>query len=642
MKTDKDIGEKKEDSLENQPCLIEGTVQGTRESYGWLKSGSDSFFIPPPQMSLCFNGDIVKAHLRKDDFGRTEIEIDSIVKSDIHSFVGEITRRSGHQFIQPKNPLIKQRFIIPLIERDEYADGDIVQANVTHHPFESAPKASITGVISNKRDPFSDWKVSAANHNIAFNPRKVDPHAEMEDQGLYEKSANLTHLPFITIDGEHTREIDDAVYAHQEAGFIHLYVAIADPNRYIRKGSEIDLIAKEAGSSAFFPGISIPMLPTAISENAASLIEHTERQVICCQMKVDQGGEVIDSRFVMARIVVHKRLDYDEVQALLDTPASGTLDDRTLSNIQSLHAFQRSRTLWRKNNNIPCATYTQQRLVMEYSVIQSIELSEQSVSQKIIEECMVAANIAFASFMQNNQLPCVYRRHDGFRIGSHNKIAQCLSDNGIPCLADRLGDMDYYNAVRADVSASAKQDLTLRIGQSMGRGYYSLEPGPHLAMGVGLYANFSSPIRRYADLVNHRTLRSYLMGVTEAYPLEAEDDIAEHLNQRQQAVDKAVDEVKNNLLHKYHLSEANKGKTLSATVISLTQRKIRVEMGASGARATLFIHDIRLPHGPPRLCEHQMTLFSGDTPFLRLGDIIDVQVTGTYSNGQKLVAVLKN
>lgn len=612
---------------------VKGIVSGTRYSYGWLRSEDGlRVFLPPPQMSRCLDGDEVTARIIPSTQGRTEAILTSIHQSHFGQFIGTVKQIGSNLFIIPDHPRIKQRFIVPALKRDEQKSGDIVIAECTQHPFDHAPRAETIKVICSSSDQAAVWKVAAARQGMEISFQDTDP--KITHDADIRSCEDLTMTPFITIDGDHTRDIDDALYIQKNAdGSFQLTVAIADPDRFIRAGDEHDRKAFEKSASCYLPGLTIPMLSRELSENRASLIEGKVRSAVCCKMDVDADGYIRNHAFSLARIVTHARLSYDQVQQVID---GNNADHPFCSMIESLHAFMKQRTQWRKDNAVPNPTYYQHNLNVSGYALQSVEPFVSTDAHAIVEESMVAANMAFAQFMHEKNLPCIYRRQDGFKPALTDMIARRLGAMNFDVKKYDLSiPGDYLSLVR-EVSLRQDPAIHMMLKSMLSPAYSSVERGPHVAMGVESYATFTSPLRRYADLLNHRSLKHYL-NTGSALP-ELPQGICEHLDKKAQTFNKVSAEIKSYLLALYYDRPEMKGHICKARVISLHNGyTARVELIDSGAHAWI---NYRSRGSHVSLSEDGLSLIKMGVRAVRLADLIDVVVEGADVSEKKVLVSL--
>lgn len=605
--------------------LVEGVTRGTRNAYGFLQADDgQSYFISPPQMSRCLPGDRVSASILKQEDGKTEAIIESVIIGLSGTFMGTVRFRGAHPFIVPENPFMKQWFRIPRLKRDKERDGDIVVASIMKHPFDDGiANAEIVEIVANERDRNAAWKAACARHKVDFEPPvfnldDVPAHASKstDDPSLQD----LRRVPFVTIDGEYTRDIDDALHAVKfKDGRIRLTVAIADAERFLIPGSVTDLDAYSRGFSTYLPGLSIPMLPKVLSEQGASLVEGEARHAIFCTIDFNSDGDVIQSGFTLGTMCSHAKLSYEAVQDFLDGKQEAVASAHHHS-ITTMDELCTRRGLWRKKHALTSSGYSDFRFVVEDFVVKSVGRTEQSRSQKLVEECMVAANVEFATFMSKNNLPCIYRRHDGFKEEKLEELVEMFKHHGIITDVAALGTLEGYKAFIGQIDAKDREPLQLLLRGFQARGRHDTVAGPHFSIGFELYATFTSPIRKYSDLINHRSLKSFLQGTgatTEILPIAIE-----HLDDRMIETDRAEKDVYNDLYARMY--ESSMGSSHKAKVVSVLGAGARVEILDTGASGFISTRSLGRRGDVFDVSPNGLCLLRNGNPVIALGEELDV------------------
>lgn len=607
--------------------LVEGTIRGTRQGYGFLQTDDNvSYFVSPPQMSRCLPGDRVKASIRTQEDGKTEAIIESIIEGLSGNFLGTIRFRGSSPFIAPENPFMKQWFRIPVLKRYKEREGDIVVATIIQHPFEdNIALAQVSEIVAYERDRNAAWKVACARHKIDFEPPvfNLDDVPAHSAKGLDDPTLqDLRRVPFVTIDGEYTRDIDDALHAVRfKDGRIRLTVAIADAERFLTPGSPTDLQAFSRGFSTYLPGMSIPMLPKVLSEQGASLMEGEARHAIFCTMDINNDGEVTSSAFSLGMMCSHAKLSYEAVQDFLDGKADALAEAHHHS-IKTLDELCSRRGLWREQHGLVSSGYSDYRFVVEDYEVKSVARTEQSRSQKLVEECMVAANIEFATFMQKNNLPCVYRRHDGFKIEKAPELVELLKHHGIETDATLLASLEGFKAAMRQVSAKGYEPLQILMRGFMARGRHDTECGPHFSIGLERYATFTSPIRKYSDLINHRSIKNFLQGKDQAIDISPE--VITHLDDRMTETDRAEKDVHNDLYARMYENQI--GKSFKAKVVSVMSAGARVEIIDSGASGFISTRSLGHKRDGFGISPDGLHLLKNGNPLITLGEELEVFV----------------
>lgn len=614
-------------SVSSNRTLVEGVIRGTRQGYGFLQADDGtSYFVSPPQMSRCLPGDRVSASILKQEDGKTEAIIESIITATSGTFMGVIRYRGAQPSIASENPLVKHWFRIPAIKRGNEREGDIVRANILKHPFEdNIASAEVIEIVANERDRNAAWKSACARHGVDFEAPVFDVDdvpAKFAHNDEDPTLLDLRRVPFVTIDGEYTRDIDDALHAVRfKDGRIRLTVAIADAERFLTPGSATDQDAYSRGFSTYLPGLSVPMLPKVLSEQGASLVESEARHAIFCAIDFDNEGSVTQSSFSLGTMSSHAKLSYEAVQEYLDGKA-GAVAEAHHHSINTLDELCTRRGLWREKYSLSSSGYSDYRFVVEDFVVKSVVPTEQNRAQKLVEECMVAANIEFAKFMNSNNLPCVYRRHDGFKAEKAEELCEILKYHGIETGPSTLATLDGFRAVMRQINASGQEPLQMLLRGYMARGRHDTECGSHFSIGIEQYATFTSPIRKYSDLINHRSLKKFLQGTGQV--IEITPETIAHLDDRMRDTDLAVKDVQNDLYARMY--EHQIGKSFSAKVVSVLGAGARVEITESGATGFISTRSLGRRGDDFAVSADGLHLLKNGTSVMTLGEELEVFV----------------
>ncbi|MBI6883180.1 VacB/RNase II family 3'-5' exoribonuclease [Pseudomonas putida] len=614
-------------TVSSNKTIVEGEIRGTRQGYGFLQADDgQSYFVSPPQMSKCLPGDRVKASILKQEDGKTEAIIESITEGLSGTFIGTVRHRGANPCVVPENQFIKNWFRIPTLKRDKERDGDIVIANIIGHPFDDGvAKCEIVEIVCNERDKNAAWKSACARYSIDFEA----PVFDLDDVPANSSKAqedptlqDLRRVPFVTIDGEYTRDIDDALHAVRfKDGRIRLTVAIADAERFIIPGSKTDLDAFSRGFSTYLPGLSIPMLPKVMSEQGASLMEGEERHAIFCTMDFNNEGEVTHSAFTLGSMCSHAKLSYESVQDFLGGKEDA-ISTAHHHSIKTLNELCTRRGLWREKHALVSSGYSDYRFVVEDFVVKSVGMTAQTRSQKLVEECMVAANIEFGAYMNKHSLPCVYRRHDGVKEEKAEDLVEVLKHNGIATTAEELGTLEGFKAVMRQIETKGSEPLNLVVRGYMARGRHDTEFGAHFSIGLEGYATFTSPIRKYSDLINHRSMKNHLIQAGNV--IEITEATIEHLDKRMSDTDRAERDVYNALYAKMY--EPLVGKTFPAKVVGVLGAGARVEMEETGASGFISTRTLGRRADVFDVSADGHTLMKNGTALITLGETMDVVI----------------
>ncbi len=511
--------------------LIRGRVQGHPDGYGFLipDQGGDDYVLSHRQMNACFDGDIVLARKGKRDHrGRVEAIITEVLERNTVELVGRFHWDGAFGVVHPENKRMAQDVLVPPNDASTANDGDIVVVEIVEQPqFRKQPIGKITQVLGAHMAPGMEIDIALRTYDIPHAwPYEVEEQCvEFGKEVLEEDKAfreDLRSKPFVTIDGEDARDFDDAVYAQtMKNGSIRLYVAIADVSHYVQLDSPLDHEARSRGTSVYFPEQVIPMLPEVLSNGLCSLNPQTDRLSMVCEMEVSPMGEVEKFRFMEGLIHSHARLTYTQVGAALDNETGAergafknAFGAAVLKNIDTLYdVYQRFRISRSARGAVDYETRETRILFNDDRKIDRIVASQRNEAHRLIEECMLAANVSAATLLEELKIPALYRVHDAPSFERLENLREYMGEQGL-ALGGGLKPTakDYQkllNQIRGREDFELLQTVMLR---SMAQAVYQPDNIGHFGLAFERYAHFTSPIRRYPDLLVHRAIRSVIRG----------------------------------------------------------------------------------------------------------------------------------
>ncbi|TCO76977.1 RNAse R [Plasticicumulans lactativorans] len=505
--------------------LVRGRVVGHPEGYGFLVAdeGGDDLYIPPHEMRALLHGDrVVMCVTGIDRRGRREGKVVEIIERNTQVVVGRYAEEGGIGFVTPDSRRLPQDLIVPPDGRGGARPGQIVVAELIQQPTRhTAPLARVREVLGDHMAPGMEVRIAIVNHGIPteFPPAALAEAATFGASVAEDAKAgrkDLRKLPLVTIDGISARDFDDAVYCEHRGDNWRLYVAIADVSHYVRAGAALDREALARGNSVYFPDRVIPMLPEALSNGLCSLNPEVDRLCMVCEMTIDTDGQIIRSRFHEAVMRSHARLTYDAVAAMLMEGDTGLRAQyaRLVPHLERLYGLYE--ILRRARERRGAIDFETQETEIEYGADRKIERivpSRRNDAHKIIEECMIAANVATARYLERKRIPTLYRVHAGPRAEKLEKLRAFLAPLGLALGGgDEPAPADFerlLNTVRDRPDAELIQTVMLR---SLSQAVYSPDNSGHFGLALKAYAHFTSPIRRYPDLLVHRAIRHLLQG----------------------------------------------------------------------------------------------------------------------------------
>lgn len=532
--------------LVDRMSLIAGFVQAHREGFGWLipETKGPDIFLPARQMRQVFTDDRVLARVISKDGRRPEGVIVEILERNTQHVAGRFDIENGLAFVNPVSKSIVQEIIIPKGAENNAKTGQFVVVKITAQPtMRRQPVGEVVEILGDHLTTGLEVDLAIRTHNLPFQfPSAVLTEVAQLSDGQDEKRRDLRHLHFVTIDGEDAKDFDDAVYCEPIAkkGW-RVFVAIADVAHYVKPNSALDNEAQLRGNSIYFPGRVIPMLPEKLSNDLCSLRSHTDRLTIVCEMELNADGELLHYRFDHAMIHSKARLTYIEVAALLQK--TETVDKTLTEHLQHLHRVFDLLFLQRNlRGAIEFETTETQILFDSNGKIDRIVLRKRNVAHRIIEEFMLLANETAAKCLEKTDIPVLYRIHD---LPEPEKLSG-LRDF-LKAFALRLGGgdkptpQDYAKLLERVAKRPDAHLIQTVMLRSMRQAIYSTDNRGHFGLSYESYCHFTSPIRRYPDLLIHRALKQVIQKQKIKSMLDAEkvELIGEHCSMTERRADRA-------------------------------------------------------------------------------------------------------
>ncbi|CAH0991594.1 Ribonuclease R [Sinobacterium norvegicum] len=509
--------------IESLP-LVRGKVQGHRDGFGFLipEDGSKDLFLHNKQMSWVFDGDVIVARDSGSSFkGKREAIIVEVIERNTEQLVGRFFRRGEGGFVVPDSGRITQEVSVAPALVAGAQDGQYVVVDIIEQPTSRRqPEGKVVEVMGDYLAPGMEIEVAIRSHDIpylwpqALRDETAILTAEVAEQDKQHR-VDLRDKHFVTIDGEDARDFDDAVYAEtKKSGGWRLWVAIADVSHYVRPGTALDEEAVTRATSVYFPDNVIPMLPEILSNGLCSLNPKVDRLAMICEMTVSAGGKLSGYTFYEGLINSHARMTYTEVGAMLeaDSPKREKLRHKfanVSADIDTLHnLFDALMDSRKKRGAIEFETVETKLLFDEDRKVKQIVPVHRNVAHRIIEECMLCANVAAAKFLEKHELDGLYRVHEGPKEKKLDNLRQYLGELGLELSGGKKptpGDYQHLLAAIADrPDALVVQTMLLR---SMSQAVYQPDNEGHFGLNYPAYTHFTSPIRRYPDLLTHRAIR---------------------------------------------------------------------------------------------------------------------------------------
>lgn len=626
--------------------LLKGMVIGHREGFGFLQveGKKEDFFIPNVQMQKVMHGDYVLAQPNGfDRKGRPEIRIVRVLEANKKQIVGRFFLEQGIGYVVPDDSRITRDILIPDNARLGARMGQVVVVEL--HPRTAPffqPIGKITEVLGDNMAKGMEVEIAIRKHDIPHVfPSAVEKQLKKWAEDVPEEAkrgrVDLRNLPLVTIDGEDARDFDDAVFCQKQGKGWKLWVAIADVSYYVRPKSALDTEAYNRGNSVYFPNRVVPMLPEKLSNGLCSLNPQVDRLCMVCEITISAKGKMTDYQFYEAVMNSHARLTYNKVAKILEKDTA--LCERYASlvpHLQDLHDMYQALVKARQQRGaIEFETIESKFIFNALGRIERIEPVVRNDAHKVIEECMILANIASANFMEKHQEPALYRIHavpgEEKLTAFRSFLAECgLSLSG----GNKPTPTDYAQLLEQIKQRPDHELIQTMLLRSMSQAVYSADNIGHFGLALEEYAHFTSPIRRYPDLTLHRGIK-YLLAKQKGskrkttdtggyhYQLEEMDVFGAHCSSTERRADDATREVADWLKCEYmqdHVGEEFDGVISSVTgfgfFVRLNDLFIDGLVHISGLANDYYLFDM------PK----QRLIGENSGMIFRLGDAVKVRV----------------
>ena len=512
----------------NQPSdEFEGTVQGHRDGHGFVlrDDGLSDIFLPPNEMRAVLHKDRVRVCIvRQDRRGRPEGRVVEIIERPKQPLIGRLLQESGVWIVAPEDKRYGQDVLIPKGALGDAEPGQVVVVELTEPPaLYGQPVGRITEVLGEVDDPGMEIEIAVRKYGVPheFSETCLAQAAALPDKvrPLDKKDRiDLTDVPLVTIDGEDARDFDDAVYCEPakvgRAKGWRLLVAIADVSHYVQTGSAIDIDAYDRATSVYFPRRVIPMLPEKLSNGLCSLNPEVERLCMVCDMLITAKGEVHAYQFYPAVMFSHARFTYTEVAAILANTRGPEAAKRTerVPDLLNLHDVYRALLIARRERGAVDFETTETQIVCDDNGrIEKIIPRTRNDAHKLIEEAMLAANVCSADFIAQGKQHGLYRVHEGPTPEKQDILRSYLKAMAVGMsISDNPAPSEFQAIAEATKDRPDAQQIHTMLLRSMQQAIYTPNNSGHFGLAFEAYTHFTSPIRRYPDLLVHRVIKSIL------------------------------------------------------------------------------------------------------------------------------------
>jgi ribonuclease R len=508
----------------NKRDLIAGRVIAHPDGFGFLKpdEGGDDLFLSAREMRGLWHDDRAVARVTgQDRRGRLEGAIVEILERNTQSVVGRLHRESGVGFVVPDNKRMIHDIIIPREDLGGAKQGQIVVAEVREQPTKrTQPIGRIQQVLGEHMAPGMETDIAIRAYNVPVDwpeavAEEIKEFGEQVPEEAKQGREDLRELPLVTIDGEDARDFDDAVYCERKPKGWRLLVCIADVSAYVEPGTALDTEAYERGNSVYFPDRVVPMLPEILSNGLCSLNPEVDRLCMACELYISQAGKITRSRFFPAVMRSHARLTYTQVAAMLDGDAA--LCNKYADLLPYIHElyglYQVMVTSRQERGAIDFDTTETKFRFDDNGKIAEVLPLVRNDAHRLIEECMLAANVAAARLFERKKLPAMFRVHQGPKEEKLGDLREFLGELGLGLPGGDKPTAQDYSALMQKIKGRPDEHLIQTVLlRSLSQAVYSPNNQGHFGLAYTAYTHFTSPIRRYPDLLVHRAIRHLLAG----------------------------------------------------------------------------------------------------------------------------------
>ena len=505
--------------------LIKGRVQGHPDGFGFLipEEGGEDLFLSPREMQTTMHGDIVMVReIGVDRRGRREGTIVEVLERANKKVVGRLVAERGIQFVVPENKRINQEILVEPGGAGKAKPGQVVVIEIVEQPSRYAkPIGRVMEVLGNYADPGMEIEIALRKHDLPYEfSQEIERLAKKFPKGVrkedFEGREDIRDLPLVTIDGETARDFDDAVYCQKKWRGWRLVVAIADVSHYVTPADALDQEALSRGNSVYFPRRVIPMLPEVLSNGLCSINPEVDRLCMVCDMDIGGSGDIKKYRFYPAVMHSHARLTYNKVWDMLQHPRGELAREyaHVLPHVQSLYKLYQALAKARgKRGAIDFETIETQMIFNDQGKIERIVPTQRNDAHRLIEECMLAANVCASDFLQSHDHPALYRIHEGPTPIKLEALHEFLKTFGLALTGgDTPHAKDYAKLLEKIKDRPDAQLLQTVMLRSLQQAVYSPDNVGHFGLAYESYTHFTSPIRRYPDLLIHRAIKAVLQG----------------------------------------------------------------------------------------------------------------------------------
>ncbi len=628
--------------------LQRGTVQGHPEGFGFFipEDGGEDMILSAKEMQTVMHGDLVLAYQTGvDRRGRREGKVHEVLEHANQTVVGRFFTEHGVGFVIPDNKRLTQDISVPLEFAATAKNGQMVLAEIVAFPTKrNQAIGKVIHILGEHMAPGMEIEVAIFAHGIPAQwPDEVMAEVAKIPQHVSEEElkgrTDLRSLPFVTIDGEDAKDFDDAVYCYQKPkGGYQLYVAIADVSHYVKVDSALDKEAAKRGNSVYFPGQVVPMLPEALSNGICSLNPHVDRLCMVAEMAISAEGKITRSRFYRAVFHSHARLTYTQVGQWLEENKIAAEYESLVPALESLNSLFNILLKARKSRGAIDFDTTETSIEFdENRKIKRVIPVIRNDAHRLIEECMLAANVATARFLERAEIPTLYRVHSLPDEDKINALRLFLGELGLRLGGGKKPHPKDFQKTMADIGERPERHLIETVMlRSLKQAQYVEENDGHFGLAYPAYTHFTSPIRRYPDLLIHRAIGHLVDNkqVSEfPYSEEEMNRFGKHCSSTERRADEATREVVSWLKCEYMQDKL--GQVFQGTISAVTGFGIFVELDEIYVEGLVHVTSLRNDYYAFDAVKHRLVGERGGHVY-RLGDKMSVMVARVDLDERKI------
>ena len=620
--------------------IMIGTVIANPKGFGFIKleEGGKDLRLSSKEMQLVFHGDKVKARLLNQ---RGDAQIVKVIES-IKTVVGRLHLDQDDAYVVVDDKRIRNKINISEVTEDN-TDEQIVIVEIIKSPtFKSLAVGKITQILGNYMDEGVETDSALYRNGIPvdFSEEALAQTAKLpavvtdEDK---EGRINITDMKLVTIDGEDSRDFDDAVYAEPTKNGWKLVVAIADVSHYVKEGSDLDKDAIDRGNSVYFPRRVVPMLPEALSNGLCSINPDVERLCMTCEMNIDSEGNLLDYKFYPAVMLSHARLTYTKVSQILEHHDQALTNEYApvLDNLNTLYDLYKTLKAARtKRGVMDFDRIESQILFNDNGKIDDIVARSRNDAHKLIEECMLMANQATAKFLAHNEEDFLYRTHPKPTAEKVETTRQFLTAIGLTLEGGVQPESKHFAKVLEDAKGRDDENIIKTVVlRTMKQAVYTPANEGHFGLAFDDYTHFTSPIRRYPDLLVHRAINRVL-DKKKRKPSKKMVETGTHLSVTERRADDASRDVEQWLKCEYMRDKV--GDTFNGVISGVAGFGIFIELTDVFVEGMIAMRDMKDDYYIFDDVHHQLKGERTGRTF-QLGDTIKIQVASVSLDDRQMV-----